>query len=133
VLASKRKWLPDALPKPKKSAPQGLLSEIASIPNVAALFAAIPLSGAPPEGRTRDQYVAEIDAWEAAVRRELPKLLDKVAGDAWASVGLRARNNTDTYLNRPEFDVHIEGLLDALDKRDELIDLLDKLPDRPRR
>jgi hypothetical protein len=131
-LRRKRQWLLDALPKPKTSMSSGPLANVAAA-YLAASAASSFLGGAMSDKRSKDDYVAEIDAWEAAVRQELPTLLDEVAGFGWDGVVIRVRNNTDTYLDGPEFRVHIEGPVEALPKRDKLVDLLDQLPNPPRR
>ncbi len=143
-IADKREWLMDALPKPKPPAPPSSTQGLYPNANIAAMIAGVAAArdfqlagfgGARPENRTKEQYLVEIDAWKAAVRKQLPKLLDKAAGCIWQGVVVQIKNRTDTYLDEPEFHVHIEGQVEGLRKRDrdEVPEPTKELPGAPRR
>lgn len=153
-LADAREKLMDALPKPKPKkeatrppaelASAALLSSGLIISEVMANIVASNRSvidstnmygaGTLQENRTKDQYIAEIDAWEQQVRNELPKLLDKTAACIWPGVRVKITNTTDTYLDEPEVHIHIRGKVEGLgwERRDEIPRLLHELPSPPR-
>lgn len=84
-----------------------------------------------PENRTQKQYRAEIDAWADEVRAAIPELLDGALGYAWKGCAIRVQSNAG-YLAQPEFDLHIAGEVEAVDKEDRPPDILRDLPRRPR-
>jgi hypothetical protein len=85
-----------------------------------------------PETRTEDQYRAQIEEWDASVRAAIPAALDKMAASSWPCVAFRVLNKTKAYLEEPEFQLHIEGPVEAMDKEYELKNFLDELPRPPR-
>lgn len=151
-IEGRRAALIDALPKPTPPKPPTPLAVTGSATfspdaNLSAMLAGIAASqgsvfkgpnafgAVDPEDRTKDEYLAEIDSWEAEFRRELPKLLDEAARCVWPGVVVKVTNATDTYLDEPEVHVHIEGPVEGLSwrSRDELPVPADFLPKPPRR
>lgn len=140
-LARKREWFLDALPKPTKTRMLSPYEANRMGVDIKAILAASSqvqrglggFGGSTPEGRTKDEYTAQIDEWEAKVRERMQPLLDRAAGYAWHGVTVKINNQTDTYLDQPEFRIHLAGAVDALDKASSVPELMKELPRPPRR
>lgn len=114
-----RQRLLDALPKPQPPRPNiqpanlygDSLSRTVGGLNLASFGALIRED---PENRTQEEYLAEIEAWEEAMRAAWPAVISRFAGYVFAAPEVRVANSTNTFLHDVEVSIHLEGTVKAV-------------------
>lgn len=125
-----RERLIEAIPRPKPPAePEvepGLpgdrsLANIAGLASgyskMAALSHLSPTAGFSstiPEERSEDEYLAEINHWEADFRAAWPDTVNKIIGYVFGAAEVSVLNKTQTYLHDLAVKLHLEGTVKAV-------------------
>lgn len=72
-----------------------------------------------PEDRSSEQYIAEIEAWEARLRAAWPSAVEVMAGWALRPLELTLTNTVDTFFRDVRLHVHLEGSVKAVFSDDD--------------
>lgn len=137
-IAVEREALINALPKPPKpttatpNAPSGHQSAIAEL---SKSISSGNIFGSSPEERTKEDYLASIDDWEARFRTAWPKAVRRFAGYALDAAEVQIENRAKTFLHDVEVNLHLEGEVRAVDYEElpkRIDDMKLKLPAPPR-
>ncbi|MCI1788698.1 MAG: hypothetical protein LKI58_11685 [Actinomyces sp.] len=141
-ISVEREALIAALPRLKPSKPasaQGgpgvAIGYQSAIAELSKSLSAANFFGGIPEERTRDEYLASIDDWEARFRKAWPKAVRRFAGYTLDAAEVQVLNRAKTFLHDVEVKVHLEGDVRALDYKDlpkDADDIQLKLPAPPR-
>lgn len=62
-----------------------------------------------PEKRTRQEYIAQIEAWERAFAESWPEAVLRLAAFRLAPIEIRLHNREETFLQGVRLKVHLEG------------------------
>lgn len=110
--------------------PYARLSGFAELQSLASTAA----FGKRPEGRTKDQYLAQIDDWAEQCHAAVADgVLDRAVASLFKPVKIRVSNNSKVFLSEVKLRIHIEGDVDGIepdgsDSRSSLAKLLPKPP-----
>jgi hypothetical protein len=131
-----------ALPQPKPPKPASTQSGLgavtayhSAIAELSKNLSADGIFGSIPEERTKEEYLASIDDWEARFRKAWPKAVRRFAGYALDAAEVQVLNRAKTFLHDVEVKVHLEGDVRALDYKElpkDVDDIQLKLPAPPR-
>lgn len=130
VLRTRQRLL-GALPKPKpqvepeaEPSPPGdrslanIVGLSSGISKRAAASRSIPVAGLSrtiPEERSEDEYLAEIDQWEADFRAAWPNTVNRIVGYGFGPAEVSVLNKTQTYLHDLAVKLHLEGPVKAVE------------------
>lgn len=130
-VARTRARLIDSLPKPKPPVEPKVgfggtgsrsLADLAGIRSALSGLAGVSLAGQLaglsneiPEDRSKEEYLAEIDQWEAEFREAWPDIVTEIAGYALDAAELSVLNKTQTYLHGLAMKLHLEGEVTTID------------------
>lgn len=119
-IAVEREALINTLPKPPKptmatNAPSGHQSAIAEL---SKNISSGNIFGSIHEERTKEDYLASIDDWEARFRTAWPKAVRRFAGYELDAAEVQIENRAKTFLHDVEVNLHLEGEVQAVDYKE---------------
>lgn len=93
----------------------GLASGFSKMTAASHSFPAAGFSRTIPEERSEDEYLADIDQWEADFRAAWPDTVTSIVGYGFGAAEVSVLNRTQTYLHDLAVKLHLEGPVKAVE------------------